>query len=198
MEDTLRRIGLIHNRATPDHKGILTRVLKTVMEMLYDRGYTDIQSVSNIDELIEHMQDNRPIVRSPDTIVYFHSEDRVGVKQLRLWAESTEDVVIILSLDGPTSFTRRESEIQFPRVQFFTFRDMSVNITHHNIMSKHEKWTAPLAYDTNAHADLPVLYTNDRVAQYYNYKVGDVVRITRTFGTQEPVFYFRIVGAPPG
>ncbi len=187
MEDLLRRIGLIHNRATPDSRGIL----------LHDRGYTDLHSVSNIDELIGHMQDNRPVVRSPDTVVYFHSEDRVGVKQLRLWAECTEDVVVIVSLDGPTSFTRRESEIHFPRVQFFTFRDLSVNITHHHMVSKHEKWTTPLDYDTNEHADLPVLYANDRVAQYYNYKVGDVVRITRTFGTQEPVYYFRIVCAPP-
>jgi len=147
------------------------------------------------------MADCQQVVRgggSKTAHVYFHNEERVGVKQLRLWVEaSSADSIIIVSLEGPTSFTRREAEQNYPQVQFFQYRDVCVNITKHQLVPKHEK-ISKLPFETSDNmAEIPILYTTDKIAQYYNYGQGDLIRVTRTCGVQEPVYFYRIVRAPP-
>lgn len=171
--------------------------------MLKDRGYTNIQCCQTLEEVTQNMSENRHIVYgggSKIIHVYFHNEDRVGVKQLRTWIEnSTADNIIVISLEGPTAFTRKEAEINYPHVQFFLFRELCVNITKHVLVPKHEKTTlSELPFTTSASGnEVPSLYTTDKISQYYAYEPGDVIRITRTVGTQEPVYYYRIVVPPP-
>ena len=80
-------------------------------------------------------------------------------------------------------------------VQFFTFQELCVNITKHTLVPRHEKITrSEVPVDlTNSCAELPILAANDKVAQYYAYEPGDIIRITRTAGVQEPIYYYRIV-----
>ena len=196
MDDLLRRIGLMHNRATADAKSVLTRVLKTVIEMLCDRHHASVQSVTSYEALLCAIEEGRPVASSSEASVYFHNEERVGVKHMRTWADANPLVdIVIVSLEGPTSFTRREAEAQFPRVQFFTFRDLCVNITHHSLVPKHELCPTPIDYGPPR--CLPIIFSNDRVVQYYNFKPGDVLRITRLLGTQQPVHYYRLVTTAP-
>lgn len=171
--------------------------------MLTDRGYTNIQACQSIDEVVENMTEMRCIICGSGrrTIqVFFHNEDRVGVKQLRNWVETTTaDGVIIVSLEGATAFTRREAEQNYPQVQFFLFRELCVNITKHVLVPVHKK-VAPtdLPFDLSKNRDeVPSLYSSDRVAQYYAFQTGDIIRITRTAGVQEPVYYYRILRPPP-
>ena len=129
--------------------------------------------------------------------MYFHNEDRVGVKHLRTWMENaTNDKVIIVSIDGPTSFTRRETDDKYSNVSYFTFRDVCVNITRHKLVPKHQRVDACAVPNNVSLEHLPVLYTNDKVAQYYDFDSGDIIRITRTAGVQEPIYYYRIVREP--
>lgn len=177
--------------------------------MLKDRGLDFVQACQTIDEVTQNMLEGRPVVTASSersetghshTCIYFHNEDRVGVKALRQWIEaSVADEIIVVSLDGPTAFTRKEAEQTCPQVQFFQFRDLCVNITHHILVPKHQRITEkdiPLELSSTKH-ELPMLWTSDKVAQYYAYKPGDIVRITRIVGTQEPVHYYRIVRNPP-
>ena len=183
--------------------------LRTTIEMLKDRGLDFVQACQTIDEITQNMSEGRPIVTASSerhesghshTCVYFHNEDRVGVKALRQWIEtSTADKIIAVSLEGPTAFTRKEAEQNCPHVQFFLFRDLCVNITRHVLVPKHERITEkdiPLELSPTKR-ELPLLWTSDKVAQYYAYAPGDLVRITRIVGTQEPVHYYRLVKHPP-
>lgn len=198
------KIGLLNNTAQKVTNQVLFSVLKTTIEMLKDRNYEHIQACQTIDEVVQNMNDNRFIVCGNGTQVvhvFFHNDERLGVKQLRSWVEqSAADNIIVVSLDGPTAFTRKEAENQFPHVQFFLFKDLCVNITRHCLVPKHEKIEStsdlPLPFTTSKN-ELPGLYTTDKVAQYYAYAPGDVIRITRTAGVQEPVYYYRMVRLPP-
>ena len=204
MTETLDRIGQLNNTAQKTTEQVLVSTLRTCIEMLKDRGLDFVQACQTIDEITQNIIDARPIVtasgRGPHTCIYFHNEDRVGVKAMRQWIESSiADAIIVVSLEGPTAFTRKEAEHNCPQVQFFLFRDLCVNITRHSLVPKHERITEkeiPLQLSATMH-ELPMLWTTDRVAQYYAYRSGDLVRITRTAGTQEPVHYYRIVRPPP-
>ena len=202
--DLLRRLGKLNNTAQNSTEQVLVSTLTTVIEMLHDRGYTNVQACQSIDEITTNMSEGRHVVSgggSRSLHVFFHNDERVGVKQLRAWVEaSLADNIIVVSLEGPTAFTRREAETTCPQVQFFTFRELCVNITRHVLVPKHEKVLdvaeMPVALSESM-AELPVLWTSDKVAQYYAFEVNDVIRITRTAGVQEPLLYWRIVRPPP-
>lgn len=169
--------------------------------MLQDRGCINLQACQTVGEIKQHMLEARCVLMGVTPTkqlmeVFFHTEERVGVKQLRAWTEKRgRDKMIIVSLDGPTAFTRKESETLFQNVQFFTFQELCVNITRHMLVPRHERISrteVPVDLSESC-AELPILATSDKVAQYYAYEPGDIIRITRTAGVQEPVYYFRIV-----
>ena len=199
MAEQLAKIGQLNNTAQQTTESVLMKTLKTCIEMLKDRGYEHVQACQTTDEIVQNMQEARYIVSGAGarTIqIFFHNEDRVGVKQLRAWVESSSaDSIIIVSLEGPTAFTRKEAEHNYPQVQFFTFRELCVNITRHILTPKHERVDpAAVPLDmSEGREEIPILALSDRVSQYYAYAPGDLIRITRTAGVQEPVYYYRIV-----
>ena len=202
--EVLTKIGQLNNTAQQSTNQVLISSLTTTIEMLKDRGYQNIQSCQSVEEITQNMLENKVIVQGGgrrSIHVFFHNEDRVGVKQLRTWVEtSMADNIVIVSLDGPTAFTKREAEQNYRQVQFFTFRDLCVNITKHSLVPKHErvKDLKELPIKISDHkGELPILYTNDKIAQYYAYEVNDIIRIHRTTGSQEPTYFFRIVRQPP-
>lgn len=197
--DTLARIGQLNNTATTRTPTTLMTVLKTTVEMLQDREETNIQACQSPEEVLDKMANAQHVIRSAGCRVFFHNEDRVGIKQLRAWVECVDsDRLIVVSLEGPTTFTRREAEHNYPHVQFFLFRDLCVNITKHVLVPRHEKVSKsdiPISVSDDMR-EMPVLFTTDRVVQYYNFQEGDTIRITRTAGAQEPVYYYRVVRCP--
>ena len=71
---------------------------------------------------------------------------------------------------------------------------MCVNITHHALVPKHEKINlSDINFCVKNNEEWPKLYTTDPISQYYDYKPGDLIRITRTIGYPEPIHYFRLV-----
>lgn len=199
MAENLAKIGQLNNTAHQRTRSVLIRCLKTCIEMLKDRGHTNIQACQTVDEIQKNMADNRFIVSGcgvRTAHVFFHNEDKVGVKQMRAWIEGSHaDRILIVSLDGPTAFTRKEAEGCQNRVQFFTFRDVCVNIAKHSLVPQHERVAeTDVPYGlSKSKSELPVLASSDKIAQYYAYEPGDIVRITRTAGVKEPVYYYRIV-----
>ena len=123
MEALLNKIGQINNTASANHNIILERVLKTVIEMLKDRGFTITNDCRTIGDVSYKMQENDHIVsgecHGKHIIVFFHNEERVGVKQMRIWNENNSDCdIIIVSLEGPTAFTKREADQNYSNIHF--------------------------------------------------------------------------------
>lgn len=201
----LTRIGTIHNTSVCAPHDVLIKCLSTLREMMHDRSLIHIQGVSNYAQAIQCIQDSSIVLmgttdNGASTAVFFHNEDRVGVKQLRIWCEHSDAAtIIIVSLEGPTSFTKKETEHYERSIQFFTFKELCVNITRHALVPKHTKLSSDECTSNEFLKnpnDLPRLYSNDKVAIYYNYKPGDIIRITRTVAYSEPVVYYRLVVAP--
>lgn len=207
MENILNKIGQINNSATARYNVVLERVLKTCMEMLRDRGYTVVNDCRTIGDITYKMQENEPIVygehaTEANVFLFFHNEERIGVKQLRNWNEAHSDsTIIIVSLEGPTAFTKKEAEHNYKNIQFFSFQNLCVNVTKHALVPKHEKLSSKEVDTLNVQVsndeEWPKLYTNDAIAQYYNYRPGDIIKITRTVGYPEPIYYYRLVCVSP-
>ena len=125
--------------------------------------------------------------------VHMCMEDRVGVKFARtvIDASAGDDACIIVSIDGPTPFTRKECS----SVQFFTAIDLCRNITHHCLVPRHRSIDATDLPPGMEAGRLPRLLDTDRVAQYYNWPRGTIVHIKRVFGGNEPIEYFRVVSS---
>lgn len=130
--------------------------------------------------------------------LYIHAEERVGVKYARSVLDECEardgSHAVVVSIEGPTPFTRRECEDR--NIQFFLAREMTVNIVDHCLVPKHELVDAPP--EGILVENLPRMEATDKIAQYYDWKPGTIVKITRVFGGSEPIPYYRQVVTASG
>lgn len=192
--DHITKFGRIHKTIHGDGKDALGRTVLTCQQMLKDRGCTQITLAPDPDASVEN--GNPPLLRGEggDSVVevYVHSEDKVGVKFVRSVLESADGDVVVVSLEGPTPFTKKECDGK--RIQFFLMKDMCVNITHHALVPKHERMDQPPVGMRVEH--LPIILETDPVVQYYNWPIGTIVRVWRCFGGHEPIPYFRVVSPP--
>ena len=169
-------------------------MLANCEQMLRDRGCT---AVTRADDLAAAIEEGRAALRGrgPTHVdLYVCTEDRVSVKFARqaLDARKRDDGwAVVVSVDGPTPFTRRECEGK--PLQFLQARDLYVNVTRHALVPKHEAMPGPP--DGVTAAQLPRILESDPVVQWHNWPAGTVVRVWRCFGGHEPVPYFRVVSA---
>jgi DNA-directed RNA polymerase subunit H (RpoH/RPB5) len=171
-----------------DGAATLRAIVGTCEEMLRDRGCEEVEHADDDDEHGLLLRGSRP-----DVWVFLCAEDRVGIKYARAVLERAAGRAIVISIDGPTPFTRKECEAH--PIQFFRAIDVCVNITRHCLVPRHARATeADLPPGVAAEA-LPRILDTDRVVQYYDWPCGTIVRIRRVFGGHEPIDYLRIVTA---
>jgi len=191
MSAILDKIGSIHSTCLVDGMKVLQQVLLNCEQMLKDRNCKNIEKTSSI---LDCMDENKEVItgRGEKSInIYFYNEERIGVKFLRNILETTNvEKIIIISLEGPTTFTRKESESH--NVQFFLFKELFVNITKHEVCPRHELWTEVIPWSNE---ELPKIFVFDPIVQYYDFPIGSVIRIKRVFGLNEPTYYYRVVTA---
>ena len=156
--------------------------------MLLDRGHEEVEMDP---DPFQTALDEREAVSGRGVRVFFRMDDKVGVKTVRTIMESATEGVktIIVSVEGPTPFTRKEWS---KRVQFLTYSQLTVNITKHALVPRHELCAQPPTADVHKY---PKILDTDPVCQWYDFPVGSLVKITRVFGGAEPHSYFRVVTA---
>ena len=191
-EAVLGRLGRVHCALQADGEGVLRAVLKTCQEMLLDRGCLSVRAS---EDPVRDIVRGARVVWGTDgggstTDVYVSAEDKVAVKFVR--GLPPADCVVVVSVDGPTPYTRRECEKQ--RIQFVSCRRLYSNVTRHELVVPHVAVAAPADVDVD---DLPKIFDTDPVVQYYNWPVGTVVRTERFVGGHEPIPYFRVVTPAP-
>ena len=186
--------------STMDADHILLTVYNVCNQMMVDRGFRIIDSIPTIDELYARMEAMEHVIAGQhDTAnirLFFLIEDRVPVRIVRQLMEGALDFskTVIVSMDGPTSFTAKETGTTCPmRVQYLKYKDMFTNVTKHHCVPYHSLYTGPRQY---ADADYPKILSTDRVVEYYDFQVGDLVKIVRRFGVPEERAYIRIVCHP--
>jgi DNA-directed RNA polymerase subunit H (RpoH/RPB5) len=195
MEDFTERLARIQQCINGDGNRNLQNILKTCTEMLHDRGFENISKRSLDGEgntlglVMVGERDGGEHIR-----VHICMEDRVGVKFARAVLEVDDSPAIVISIDGPTPFTRRECGT----VQFFNAIGLCKNVTRHCLVPKHDRIEATELPDGIQADRLPRLLDSDRIVQYYAWPSGSVVKIKRIFGGYEPITYFRLVVAACG
>ena len=199
LQHFLHSLGRVHESVHGDGTGILARILTTCEQMLVDRGCVSVTRVDDVGSTIE--SGSAPAMQGVHadgsrTCVYIHADDKVGIKFARAVLEmndgeaSTNNIVIV-SLDGPTPFTRKECEGR--NVQFMLTKDVCVNKTRHHLVPKHVPVDDPppgIGKDS-----LPKIMDSDPIVQYYNFKKGTILRMQRVWGGHETIPYFRVVAA---
>lgn len=178
--------------------------MNTCEEMLRDRGCVRVRRCEG--DLCEAViEGEAPTIQGwradgGRIAVYVHAEDRIGVRFARAAIEREgarmEDgdapcELTLVSVDGPTPFTKKECEAR--GVQFLLARSLCQNVTRHVLVPRHER--VERCPDGVRREHLPRLLETDAVVQYYNWPVGTIVRIERSFGGNEPITYFRAVCA---
>lgn len=166
------------------------KVVGNMKLMLEDRGY-EVRQVSE-GEMRGEREDEV-------VVLILLEEDKLSVKTLRLLANKYEGVCMILvSLLGPTSFTKKEIAESHSDIEIFLYQEFVVNPVRHTLVPLHTKLEEEerealfhkFGKDKNRYPKLP---SSDVIARYYNFKSGDVISIKRQFGFQEPTVYYRIV-----
>ena len=192
------------------------RSYKTIIDMLYNRGYEkyplmsyeEFKDKSRSELAIKtKLRQNYKIHRDPVN-VYFPDEEKVGVKPIRTYKnEMSEENVknaIIIVIDGVTSFARCEilgmsRDLAEPiNIEIFSETEMIFDITTHELNPKFELLTITEKteilekYSIKENA-LPKMLITDPISRYYGLKKGDMVKITRSSETAGSYILYKIV-----
>jgi len=191
MDDFIERLARIQQCVNGDGVRNLRNILKTCTEMLHDRGYRNIseRSLDNPENTLGIVMTGQRAHYEPNIRVHFCMEDRVGVKFARSVIEMDDANAIVVSIDGPTPFTRKECN----GVEFFSALELCNNVTHHCLVPQHMRIDASDLPHGMKVEHLPRILDSDRIVQYYAWSCGSVIRIKRVFGGYEPTIYFRVV-----
>lgn len=182
------------------------RAITTLHQMLSDRGEPihGLEDMSDKDiEAVVTESDASGIVRF-DTgardIIFFTS--KVKTADIAKAASETGDLrkvdAILVTMDPIMTVHMRSVSNNFgPLVETFTLSALSINISRHTLVPKHElvdRDTFPdLKRDLGvaALAQLPLIESSDPMARYVRARPGDVVKITRLHPAGGTQFSYR-------
>jgi DNA-directed RNA polymerase subunit H (RpoH/RPB5) len=185
--EVVARYGGIHGAIHGDGQRNIVAIARVAARMLADRGDTAVTTADDVAKTIADAQ--APAVTSSNTDVWMCGDAKVGVQYARNVLERTPEgrAIVVVSVGGPTPFTRRACEGR--RMQFFNADALCVSIVDHALVPEHAA-VDECPFDV---CDLPRILVTDRVVQYYDWPVGTIVRIARVFGGHEPTTYYRRV-----
>lgn len=165
-----------------------------------DWDYTKLLAREKYKLIIEHEDTREKLV------VYFSTEEKVGVKSLRLlvgWLDTSQvRNAIIYSWGGSTAFTskaikRNEVSSKYD-IEVYPYQKVFFCLTEHELVKRHrilsdkekQDLLEALCLPENK---LPKLQQDKPLASYYKLKPGTVVEFIRKNGAQELVPFYRIV-----
>jgi DNA-directed RNA polymerase subunit H (RpoH/RPB5) len=163
------------------------RVRSNVVQMLCDRKYESIVEQDQDTITARHM-DSEVLLRIID-------DEKLSIKTLRNIVSENQNIKIILVTGmGATSVTKKEITDSSRDIEIFSTNDFIVNVVRHLLVPKHTRVDiSELKHVVRDTVELPRILRSDAVCRYYDYKKGDIIRIERRIGLQEPRPYYRVV-----
>jgi DNA-directed RNA polymerase I, II, and III subunit RPABC1 len=177
----------------------MNRVHEIMVEMLNDRGYTYIEYPTENTMNARNSYDKR-------ILVYFVMSPKVSIKKIKLIKDIIEQdhegysCLIIVCKGSITSFARQfiTTDVNNLMVQVFSEKELSFNITKHELVPIHELLTEQETtqikkkYKTTL-KHFPNMLITDPVAKYYGYVPGNLIRIIRKSPTAGEYVSYRVV-----
>lgn len=118
-------------------------------------------------------------------LVFLCKEDKLKIQEAKekIYVMNRENVkrCIIIYLHDITPTAKKSFEtIQEYNIELFSVRELQFNITTHRLVPKHTIATQAEREELKIYQNkLPVLLYTDVIRRYYDYKRGDIIRITR-------------------
>lgn len=186
-----------------DGRTILVQCYRNLLEMVDNRGLRLVHSCQTTHDLLATIQNAAEVltaVGQDDTQlhIYVDTEERTGVKWLRQLREkhSPEDNLMIVNVDGPTPFTRKE--VGGANVEFWMVRELLINPTRHHLvpphrlMSEDEVEALKTRRSVSEH-QWPLIQSNDIIVRWYRFPKDGIVHIERRGIAHERGDYYRKV-----
>lgn len=158
-------------------------VLNTLREMFVQRGYTDI---SETDNYIIGYDESKTKVIAIKNITKLNVEEIKNIFSM-MEDENTKNFIIVHKGE-PTSAVNNAvantNNISYC-IELFQDIDLQYNITKHYLVPKHEKATKEEIKEIKEKLslkNLPKISKSDAIARFYNYRKGDIIRVTRRNG----------------
>jgi len=149
------------------------------IEMITQRKYTIVENEFP-DRILALKKTNEMIA------IFFILEPKFNIKCLIDYISRMKELeinhAIMVYLDGITPQTKRTKEQSVEmRMEFFSAEDLQYNITKHRLQPEFSKLEKPQAnfmkreYGTK----FPIMKIDDPVSRFYDYEVGDIIRVGR-------------------
>ena len=190
---------------------LIFKARQTVVEMLQDRNYSVPDSLLN-----EQLGDFKTAHSNKRLDIFVTQPHKCYVKfvllhkirpnilreyitQLKESHLDGDEGTLILVLRNKPNNTLYKLTGEFKNIQIFWLRNLIVNITHHRLVPKHEKLTEAEVeqllsrYKLTSRNQLPMMFRDDPISQYFGYKSGNVCRITRNSVTSGEYITYRCV-----
>ena len=107
------------------------------------------------------------------------------------------DIVIVLKIEPNNTIYKLEKE---KLVQIMNCKELQINKTKHYLVPKHELINDDVAnellkrYSLISKTQLPLILHSDPICRYYNFKGGDIIKITHNSVSQNKGYeYYRCV-----
>ena len=163
---------------------IHSNIIKNIKQMCADRGYNVLCEKEN--EII-----------TDKCYIIFTLDIKININYIKdvthMMNEQQIDHVILIYNGNITINAQNINEIKsIYNIEFFPEKSFMYNITKHQLVPKHEKLlrnSDEYKSIVKEKLNLPHMFESDPICKYYNFKCGDVIKITR-----KDIIIYRIVG----
>ena len=169
-----------------DEEIIKTQAITTVIELLKDRNYKILPLSDNEDKdiVVEAIRVKNEI--ETERIYVFLCMCKLNIKlakeKLIFSKKMNSDCILIYNEDITTS-AKKSIDTMDVQIELFAIKELQLNITKHRLVPKHEKVDQRSEeYASLKKYKIPIMLSLDPVSRYYNYKKGDIIRVTRKNG----------------
>lgn len=159
-------------------KNIIVKVKKTIGEILIDRGHRIIDKHN--DYFLVQKSDGS------EMIVFFSMFEKLNTSILKEYIKEIEknqiNHMIIVYRDKITSSVNKIIDTIFHlNIELFTFQNLLFNITKHRLYRPHILLSASEKnkFIQKYGKQIPKILINDPIVKYFNYKLGDILKIVR-------------------
>ena len=161
----------------------LNKAKKYMVEMFVNRGYCEDNIEVNDDNVIA-MSDELG-----NLIGVFVSEAKLSVNTLRDIISACESsgmtrLVLVYNDSITASANNTLKSVTTVSVEMFCIDEPMYNPTTHRLASKHERISEDEAKDIKKKygKDLPILLRTDKMVRWYNFKSGEIIKVSRPSG----------------
>lgn len=159
---------------------------KTVIfEMLEQRGYTNIEVHSEVDEVTAVKKDGKIVC------VFLSVISKLNVAEIQNKISDLQDrginhgIIIYSNTPTPTvkNVVSRTSALGII-IELFHTDDLQFNITKHRLVPQHIQLSKEEALEFKATygMSIPVLLRSDPVCRFYDFAKGDIIKVIRKDG----------------